>query len=56
MAVAFIVFGLLGGVFRALEAEMNVPFVTGQAVQGMIVIAMLVGTRLGRGWKETARL
>lgn len=48
VVAAALFFGVLGSAFRVLEGEMGIPFVTGQAVQGMIVIAMLVGTHMGR--------
>ena len=39
---AAIFFGFLNTAARVLEAELGVPFVTGQALQGMIVLMMLV--------------
>ncbi len=39
---AAIFFGLLNTAFRALEAEMGIPFATAQAMQGAIVILMLI--------------
>jgi simple sugar transport system permease protein len=39
-----IFFGVLNACFSALQAELRVPYVTGQAVQGLIVIVMLVLT------------
>lgn len=44
VVAAAIFFGLLNAGFRALQAEVGVPFVTGQALQGLIVILMLVLT------------
>ena len=44
VVAAAIFFGVLNGAFRALQAEMGVPFVTAQALQGLIVILMLVLT------------
>jgi general nucleoside transport system permease protein len=44
VVAAAVFFGLLNAGFRALQAEVGVPFVTGQALQGLIVILMLVLT------------
>jgi simple sugar transport system permease protein len=44
VVAAAIFFGLLNASFRALQAEIGVPFVTAQALQGLIVILMLVLT------------
>ena len=44
VVAAAIFFGILNAAFRALQAELGIPFVAGQALQGLIVILMLVLT------------
>lgn len=44
VVAAALFFGFLNTVFRALQAELDVPFVTAQAIQGLLVILMLVLT------------
>jgi simple sugar transport system permease protein len=44
VVAAAVFLGLLNAAFRVLQAEAGVPFVTGQALQGLIVILMLVLT------------
>ena len=44
VVAAAVFFGVLNAAFRALQAELGIPFVAGQALQGLIVILMLVLT------------
>jgi simple sugar transport system permease protein len=49
VVVAAVFFGMLGTAFRALErSDLAVHAATAQAVQGGLVIAVLVVTRMGR--------
>ena len=47
VVAAALFFGLLNRSFTALQAELNVPYATSQALQGLIILLMLVLTHRG---------
>lgn len=56
VVLAALFFGWLQTAFAALETELHVPFLTLQATQGAILIAMLIATNLKWGHQSNAAI